>query len=197
MPSGRSSAVAGGGSRQGLGRRLARAALGAALAAGSATAVVGQEKGVPSVDEVQTYVENGSPACRQEASSACIGLWWGFIDRNGDGFADASELGAFRQGLDGWLDQGAEILTLKGKASLTSGLWLFDRIGPEKLVTWYDGDGDGRLSREELLADINLDSRPLAEVLADPEGVDKAAVRDRFGVLTSTALRIVRWMATR
>lgn len=197
MPSGRSSAVANRNCRQGRGRRLTRVALGIAVATGCAAAAEAQEKAVPGVDEVQQYVEKGSPACRQEASSACIGLWWGFIDRNGDGFADASELGAFRQGLDGWLDQGAEILTLKGKASLASGLWLFDRIGPEKLVTWYDGDGDGRLSRDELLADINLDSRPLAEVLADPEGVDKAAVRDRFGVLTSTALRIVRWMATR
>ncbi|MBL28113.1 MAG: hypothetical protein CMM50_11265 [Rhodospirillaceae bacterium] len=178
-------------------RSLKRAGLGAILVAGLATGTLADEKGVPGVDEVQSYIEKGSPACRQEASDRCISLWWGFIDRDGDGYASASELGAFRQGLDAWLDKGAEILTLRGKASLTSGLWLFDRIGPERIVKWYDADGDGRLSRDELLADINLDTRPLADVLADPKGIDQSAIRDRFGFFTATALRIVRWMATR
>jgi len=151
----------------------------------------------PDIAAVQRLVEKGSPLCRETAAPACIDYWWGTLDGDGDGLLSAADLSAFRAGVETWLDESAEILTLKGRASLTAGLWLFERVGAEKIVAWYDKDGDERLSRAELLADVNIDDRPLPQILADPEGLDQAALRERFGLLTSTALRILRWIAVR
>jgi hypothetical protein len=63
------------------------------------------------------------------------------------------------------------------------GLTLADAIGIGRLLAAYDADGDGLVSRAELLADVALDERPLAEVLRDPQALDRRAVARRLGVL--------------
>ncbi len=60
-------------------------------------------------------------------------------------------------------------------------LWTVDLIGTDTLFAGYDTDGDGRLTAGELFADIRIDGRPLGALLRDPEAIDWARMRARFG----------------
>jgi hypothetical protein len=57
-----------------------------------------------------------------------------------------------------------------------------DGVGIERLHALYDQDGDGLVDRDELLADVRLDERPLGEVLLDREAVDRVAIAARLGL---------------
>jgi hypothetical protein len=70
------------------------------------------------------------------------------------------------------------------------GLWLVDAVGLDYLHAAYDTDGDGLISRAELLVDVRLDERPIAAVLLDPEAVDHAAIGRRLGLPPSMLDRL-------
>jgi hypothetical protein len=65
---------------------------------------------------------------------------------------------------------------------LALGFLLVDGLGVERLHGLYDLDQDGLVRRDELLADVRLDDRPLGEVLLDREALDRAAFAARLGV---------------
>jgi hypothetical protein len=67
-------------------------------------------------------------------------------------------------------------------SGLALGLLLVDSLGLERLHALYDSDADGVVSRSELLADVQLDQRPLAETLLDPAAVDRRAIARRLGL---------------
>ena len=46
----------------------------------------------------------------------------------------------------------------------------------------FDEDGNGVVTKSELLADVTLDARPLGKILADPKAVDRAAMARRLGL---------------
>ena len=72
-------------------------------------------------------------------------------------------------------------LDANSQAMLALGLWMTSIVGIEDLVASYDMDGDGRLTRDEALADVTLDERPLGSVLQDPDSVDREAFATRLG----------------
>ena len=57
-----------------------------------------------------------------------------------------------------------------------------DAVGLDYLFAVYDTDGDGLISRSELLADVRLDERPIGTVLLDPQALDHAAIGRRLGL---------------
>ena len=69
-------------------------------------------------------------------------------------------------------------------ASVLRVVVVIDAVGLDKLVASYDADGDGKLSKKELLTDVRLDGRPLGQVLLDPKAVDRQAVAKRLGALS-------------
>jgi len=64
---------------------------------------------------------------------------------------------------------------------MTTALALIDMIGFNALMIGFDEDHDGLVSQSELLTDVQLGERPLAEVLADPQAVDRDSFAHRFG----------------
>src|SRR3546814_14392134 len=78
--------------------------------------------------------------------------------------------------------QGPKV-TASERTGATLGVWRCDTAGLPSLFDNRDADGDGRMTRGELLADVQLDERPLGDVLLDPEAVDRSAVAGRVGRL--------------
>ena len=130
----------------------------------------------------ERFMEVGRPLCSEQPARACVALAWSFADRDGDQTLSVAELAAIRDELESWALRHRERLTTPEQSGLALGLMLVDSLGLERLHALYDTDGDGAVSRSELLADVRLDQRPLADILLDPAAVDRGAIARRLGL---------------
>ena len=97
----------------------------------------------------------------------------------------AGELDTVRGAVTEWFAWRHDDLTRYEQSVLTVGIGLVNAIGVERLIASYDANGDGLIDRAEALADIvQLDDRPLGQVIVDPNAVDRAAVAQRLGALS-------------
>ncbi len=128
------------------------------------------------------FMAAAGPVCRQRPAADCVALAWRFADADSDRGLSVAELTAVRKGLEAWVLRHQDELSRPERSSLVLGLLLVDSIGVERLLALYDSDGDGLISRSELLADVHLDRRPLGEVLLDPVAVDRRAIARRLGI---------------
>ena len=103
-------------------------------------------------------------------------MWWAPLQ---GAFSETggAEVGASRS----WFAWRQASLTKRERSALALGLFVADSVGLENLLAGFDADGDGQLTRAELLADVRLDQRPLGEILSDPTAVDRDAVARRLG----------------
>lgn len=138
------------------------------------------------------FVTVASPVCDHQPARDCIEIGWEFADIDGDGSLSIAELELVRDALEEWSAQRRESLTARERSLISFGLWLVDQVGLQNLYASYDEDGDERLTREELLADVRLDERPLGEILIDPTAVDLKGLAERLGVLLPLLERTLR-----
>jgi len=129
------------------------------------------------------FIVTSGPICAARPAPDCVAVAWRFADRDGDRGLSVEELQAVRDALGQWTAWRYDGLATTERSAIVLGLTLADAIGLERLLAAYDADGDGLVSRAELLADVVLDERPLAEVLRDPQALDRRAVARRLGVL--------------
>ena len=129
------------------------------------------------------FLGQASPLCLRQAARRCVEAGWRFADRDRDARVSASELETVRRELREWLSWGENGIRPGEKRAVLLGLMVVETLGLPRLVESYDADGDGALSRTELLSDVRLDERPLGEVLSDSEAVDWASLRTRLGAL--------------
>jgi hypothetical protein len=127
-------------------------------------------------------MQTSRPVCALQPAAACVALAWRFADSDGDQGLSVAELAAIRTALEGWALRHQDELAAVERSGLALGLLLVDAIGLERLHTAYDADADGLISQRELLADVRLDQRPLAETLLDPAALDRAAIARRLGL---------------
>ena len=149
---------------------------------GSGLVSAGDE--APSFEEVghlEQFVLQASPTCRREPARRCVDLAWRFADINDDGYWSDQELNHVRAMLPTWMKSHSGDLNARELTVMTTALALIDMIGFKALMIGFDEDDDGLVSQSELLADVQLDERPLAEVLADPQAVDRDSFARRFG----------------
>ncbi len=135
----------------------------------------------PEVVRFEQFIREAAPLCLRRPAIDCIDAGWAYADRDGDDRVSLDELLRVRGTLLDWTEWRDDSLHTGERAAIVFGVWLVDNVGLENLMASYNASGDGRLSREELLTDVRLDSRPLGEVLLDPEAVDRAAVARRLG----------------
>lgn len=128
------------------------------------------------------FVAASTPVCLYRAAAACVEVGWVFADRDEDQGLSLVELEEIRDELRAWTQWRADDLNATERSLLALGFVVVDGLGIGRLHALYDQDGDGLVDRDELLADVRLDERPLGEVLLDPEAVDRAAVAARLGL---------------
>jgi hypothetical protein len=136
----------------------------------------------PPVVAFDRFITEGNPVCQSQHAALCVDFAWRFADADRDGGLSLDELAALRADLEVWAIWRQAELAADERSGIALGLWLVDSIGLEYLHAAYDADGDGLISRGELLADVHLDDRPIGTVLLDPTAVDHAGIARRLGL---------------
>ncbi len=128
------------------------------------------------------FIGSSAAVCLYRPAAECVEAGWLFADQDGDGGLSVAELQDVRDGLRAWAVWRADDLTAAERSALALGFLVVDGLGVERLHGLYDVDRNGLVDREELLADLRLDERPLGETLLDGEALDRAAFAARLGV---------------
>jgi hypothetical protein len=119
--------------------------------------------------------------CARGPAVACARQFFTLADANADGLVDAPEIQAFKTRLQDWTARHGDTLDATDLKALKVGFLLADTIGVENSLLLYDADGDGALSFAEATADLNLDHRPIAQLVQERELVNWPSLRRRFG----------------
>ncbi|HEY4133702.1 MAG TPA: hypothetical protein VGO34_00675 [Alphaproteobacteria bacterium] len=133
------------------------------------------------------FMKTSNPVCLKEASTRCVDLGWAAADSDKNGTLSLAEVEQVRDDIAAWNAWKADSLTPRDRASLNMGLWAADRVGLPNLFASYDADGDGKLTKAELFADVKLDQRPIGQVMADEKAVDRKRFASRLGPLQTMA----------
>jgi hypothetical protein len=136
----------------------------------------------PPIVAFDRFVTESDPVCRFGRAADCVDRAWRFADTDGNQGLSLEELRAIRADVEVWAIWRQADLAAHERSGIAMGLWLVDAVGLDYLLAVYDADGDGLISRPELLADVRLDERPIGVVLLDPEAVDHAAIGRRLGL---------------
>lgn len=144
---------------------------------------------------MQSFLDRVDRLCRTAPANKCVDAGLRFAAAHpGDGLS-LSDLSRLRERLGAWYRWRQDSLALQARLSFGAGLLLADGVGMPALHKAFDTDGNGKVSKTELLADVKMDKRPLGRVLADPKAVDRTRLARRLnlppslvnGLFTATA----------
>ena len=158
--------------------------LGGLILAGPAPAA--GEAAPQAIAAFDRFLATSGPVCERQVAAKCVDVAWAFADRDGDRRLSLGELQGVRDDLGAWFKAKEQAIPQAQRRLVQLGLLLIDGIGLPYLIESYDADGDGAISRAELLTDVRLDARPLSQVLLDAQAVDWAALRQRLGPIAAT-----------
>jgi len=135
----------------------------------------------PDVAAFDRFIQSNAPLCLLQPARICFEAGWAMADSDADARLSASELERVRAELTEWARWKKQDLHQQDWTGIQLGLLVVRMVGLERLVASLDQDGDQQLTRNELLADVTLDQRPLPQVLLDRGSVDWEAVSRRLG----------------
>ena len=133
------------------------------------------------IEAFDRFLASTSPICEHQSAILCVDSAWRFADRDRNRNLSLGELTQIRDGLRAWMTWKKNEIPLAQRRMVQFGLMLVDGIGLPNLVESYDANGDGAVSRTELLSDVRLDERPLGQILLDANAVDWEALKRRLG----------------
>ncbi len=133
------------------------------------------------IEDFDKFVTGAVPTCQNQPAQICVDTGWTFIDTDTNGGISATEVNALRTTMGDWFAWRQTSLTEQERSALALGLFVADAVGLENLLAGFDANGDGQLTQRELLADVTMDQRPLGEILADPDAVNRDAIAQRLG----------------
>lgn len=152
-----------------------------ALLLGAGAAVAAAATPAPDLARLDRFARDTGPFCAQASARLCFERSFRFADADGDGELSVDELRTLKALVLDWTRERREQLAPADRKGILATLAIIELAGLETLVASYDADGNGKLSRKELLADVRLDDRPLPVLVADPGVVDWARLRGRLG----------------
>ncbi len=166
-------------------RAMAPRALAVALGLCVATAAAAADRKPPTdaVRGLERFVRSTGSLCQKAPADACVDAGWRYADGNRDRSLSLAEVRRVRRAVAAWLGWKGDALVPRERAAVLIGLYIVGTVGLDALFESYDADRDGLVSREEALADVRLDERPLGKVLGDAEAVDRRAIARRLGKL--------------
>jgi hypothetical protein len=135
----------------------------------------------PDLAPLDRFARDTGPFCAQASARLCFERSFRFADADADGELAVPELRDLKKAVLAWVRQNRERLSPDDRKGILAVLAMVELAGLESLAASYDADGNGKLSREELQADVRLDDRPLPVLVADPSVVDWPRLRDRLG----------------
>lgn len=141
----------------------------------------------PGAVALEKFVQSSTATCNSEPSQKCVDLGWAFADTDKNGTLSLAEVEKIRDDITAWHAWKGDTLTQRDRASFNMGIWAADRVGIANLFNSYDVNADGKLTKAELSADVKLDQRPLGQVLADPQAVNRQQFAARLGPLQKMA----------
>lgn len=141
----------------------------------------------PGAQALEKFVRASAAPCQKEASGRCVDLGWAYADRDKNGTLSLAEVETIRDQIIAWNAWKGDTLTPRERANFNMGLWASNSVGINNLFASYDANGDGKLTKAELLADVTLDQRPLGQVLADEKSVNRQRFASRLGPLQKMA----------
>jgi hypothetical protein len=169
--------------RGGFGARALRLAGMTCLAAALTATVVAAQTAPPTAaaQAFERFLRSSAPICIGQPSPVCVAEGWDYADIDSDGGLSIQELAVVERAVRDWYDWRADDIPGRDRLLMALGLWVLGQVGLENLAASYDADGDGLIAREELLADVRLDDRPLGQVLRDTDAVNRGAIARRLG----------------
>lgn len=126
-------------------------------------------------------VKTGGWLCEEAPAEECIDHGWSYGDQNGDGQLDRTELKGLRSDMNAWAEWKADDLSGKDRTKLSIARSIANSLDLDDLIQSYDEDDSGTITRNELLADIQVDQRPLPDILKDKQATDWQAIGERLG----------------
>lgn len=130
---------------------------------------------------IDRFVRDSAMLCAQSASTACFDRSFRFADTDGDNQLSLPELQGLQADLFEWLRINRDRLSPGDRRGVFGALAIVELAGLPRLFASYDENGDGKLSRTEISADVRLDERPLAVLVKDPDAVNWPSLRKRLG----------------
>jgi Ca2+-binding EF-hand superfamily protein len=146
-----------------------------------------QQPGQANLDQ---FINGVGPLCLKAPARECVDKGFAYADRNHDGKLSLDEAKAVEAEVDAWTQSNAAKLDPEDRQRVLMGLVVVQTVGLDGIFQSYDTNGDGTLSKEELLADVQLDQRPLPQVLADPKSVDWNKLASRAGAAAPLLRRL-------
>lgn len=128
--------------------------------------------------------------CRVFSAERCINHMWTAMDTDADTLLSAVEIDSFIERMKLWTERSDK--DLGDRAVIKVALMVYRLTGTERLIASYDGDDDGMLSQDEAFADIDLDGRPLAEIMFDNGAINGEQLAERFGFLAPQMVRLAQ-----
>jgi hypothetical protein len=119
------------------------------------------------------------PICLKAPAAQCVDKGFAYGDRDRNGRLSLAEAKAVEGEVAAWTKANANKLPPEERQRLVTGMVVLQTVGIDNVFASYDVNGDGTLTKEEVLADVKLDQRPLPQVLSDPNSVnwDRLAAR--------------------
>src|SRR5690606_24335613 len=122
-----------------------------------------------------------APVCQHQPAPRCVDRTWALVDLDADQKLSLAEVRSIHESVSTWLLSNGDELKPRERTNVTLGLALVNMVGLDRLFASYDADSDGQLTREELLADVDLDQRPLPDIVQDREAVKWQQLARRLG----------------
>jgi hypothetical protein len=119
--------------------------------------------------------------CAKEPARACTGQVSSFLDGDNDSRVSLQEFENVRVQAKSAVNGRDSGLSATERNSISIGLLALPHANLATIFSRFDADADGGLSEDELFADFELDQRPLAKIISDPDGVDWNSFAARFG----------------